>query len=65
MLHMGLRLIITFGFFIILIRYTGASFSGRMPCGDIADSVVETAKSALLKSIEIIVNFMNFNKIKN
>jgi DNA polymerase zeta len=27
--------------------YTGASFSGRMPCSDIADSIVETGRTML------------------
>jgi DNA polymerase zeta len=27
--------------------YTGASFSGRMPCSDIADAIVETGRMIL------------------
>lgn len=40
----------------VMYGYTGASFSGRMPCSDIADSTVETAKSILSASIKYIVN---------
>ncbi len=39
----------------VMYGYTGASFSGRMPCSDIADSVVETAKTILSNSIKYIV----------
>jgi DNA polymerase zeta len=39
----------------VMYGYTGASFSGRMPCSEIADSVVETAKTILQSSIEFIV----------
>ena len=34
--------------------YTSASFSGRMPCCDIADSVVETGKAILMDTIKYI-----------
>lgn len=34
--------------------YTGASFSGRMPCCDIADSVVDTGKAILMDTIKCI-----------
>jgi DNA polymerase zeta len=27
--------------------YAGASFSGRMPCSDIADSIVQTGRATL------------------
>ena len=32
--------------------YTGASFSGRMPCSEVADSVVELAKFCLAHCIK-------------
>ncbi|KAK6522081.1 DNA polymerase zeta [Arthrobotrys megalospora] len=34
--------------------YTSASFSGRMPCAEIADSIVQTGRETLEKAIEII-----------
>lgn len=34
--------------------YTGASFSGRMPCVEIADSIVQTGKETLEKAMELI-----------
>jgi len=36
----------------VLYGYTGASYSGRMPCNDIADSVVETGKWILEDTIK-------------
>ena len=41
----------------VMYGYTGASFSGRMPCSDIADSVVETGKTIVKDSIAFIVFF--------
>jgi len=38
----------------VLYGYTGASYSGRMPCNDIADSVVETGKWILEDTIQQI-----------
>jgi len=40
--QLGLKLLanVTYG-------YTGANFSGRMPCIDIADSIVQTARETL------------------
>jgi DNA polymerase zeta len=42
--QMGLKLLanVTYG-------YAGASFSGRMPCVDIADSIVQTGRATLEK----------------
>lgn len=34
--------------------YTAASFSGRMPCSDIADSIVQTGRETLERAIEFI-----------
>ncbi|KAH3678375.1 hypothetical protein WICMUC_001392 [Wickerhamomyces mucosus] len=34
--------------------YTSASFSGRMPCSDIADAIVQTGRETLEKAIELI-----------
>ncbi|EEP75605.1 hypothetical protein UREG_00451 [Uncinocarpus reesii 1704] len=34
--------------------YTSASFSGRMPCTEIADSIVQTARETLEKAIALI-----------
>lgn len=40
----------------VMYGYTGATFSGRMPCTDIADSVVELSKYCLKKSIDYLNN---------
>lgn len=42
----------------VLYGYTGASFTGRMPSGDIADSVVETGRALLTEA----QNYINSNK---
>ena len=34
--------------------YASASFSGRMPCSDLADSIVQTGRETLEKAIDII-----------
>ncbi|KAH9469783.1 hypothetical protein MJO29_003937 [Puccinia striiformis f. sp. tritici] len=34
--------------------YTSASFSGRMPCVEIADAIVQTGRETLEKSMEVI-----------
>lgn len=36
--------------------YTSASFSGRMPCSDIADAIVQTGRETLERAIEQIEN---------
>lgn len=36
--------------------YASASFSGRMPCSDIADAIVQTARETLERSIQMIEN---------
>lgn len=47
--QLGLKFIanVTYG-------YTGASFSGRMPCAEIADAIVQTGRATLEKAIEMI-----------
>lgn len=47
--QLGLKLLanVTYG-------YTAASFSGRMPCVDIADSIVQTGREILEQSTEVI-----------
>lgn len=41
--------------------YTSASFSGRMPCADIADSIVQTGRETLEKAIEFIHEHQTWN----
>jgi DNA polymerase zeta len=41
--------------------YTSASFSGRMPCAEIADSIVQTARETLEKSIAFIHSVTKWN----
>lgn len=36
--------------------YTGASFSGRMPCVEIADSIVQTGRETLEKVCAILLH---------
>lgn len=45
----------------VLYGYTGASYSGRMPCNDIADSVVMTGKWILEDTIRFIENNKKWN----
>lgn len=41
--------------------YTSASFSGRMPCAEIADSIVQTGRETLEKAIEFIHDHPSWN----
>ncbi|ODH51256.1 hypothetical protein GX48_02685 [Paracoccidioides brasiliensis] len=41
--------------------YTSASFSGRMPCAEIADSIVQTARETLEKAIAMIHSVERWN----
>jgi DNA polymerase zeta len=41
--------------------YTSASFSGRMPCSEIADSIVQTARETLERSIAFIHSVEKWN----
>ena len=38
--------------------YTGASFTGRMPSGDVADSIVETGRFILQQ----VIDYINLHK---
>ena len=38
----------------VMYGYTGASFTGRMPCSEIADSVVDISKFCLRKCIDFL-----------
>lgn len=40
--------------------YTSASFSGRMPCSDLADSIVQTGRETLEKAIDFIESNVNW-----
>jgi DNA polymerase zeta len=41
--------------------YTSASFSGRMPCSEIADSIVQTGRETLEKAIALIHSVNRWN----
>ncbi|ORX46867.1 DNA/RNA polymerase, partial [Piromyces finnis] len=41
--------------------YTGASFSGRMPCVDISDDIVQTGREILEKSVKFIESNEKWN----
>lgn len=41
--------------------YTSASFSGRMPCSEIADSIVQTGRETLEKAIALIHSRADWN----
>lgn len=41
--------------------YTSASFSGRMPCAEIADSIVQTGRETLEKAMALIHSFTRWN----
>ena len=47
--QLGLKLLanVTYG-------YTSASFSGRMPCSDLADAIVQTGRETLEKAVELV-----------
>ncbi|KAL4233690.1 DNA polymerase zeta catalytic subunit [Mactra antiquata] len=49
--QLGLKLIanVTYG-------YTGANYSGRMPCVEVADSIVRKARETLERSIKLVEN---------
>ena len=54
--QLGLKMIanVTYG-------YAGATFSGRMPCVDIADSIVQKARETLEKAIKIVNTTAKWN----
>jgi DNA polymerase zeta len=54
--QLGLKLIanVTYG-------YTSASFSGRMPCIDIADSIVQQGRETLTKAMRMVESNTNWN----
>lgn len=57
--QLGLKLIanVTYG-------YTSAAFSGRMPCVEIADSIVETARQTLEKVVWATIKHSFYKAIK-
>lgn len=48
----------------VMYGYTGASFSGRMPCSEVADSVVELARYLLTTCIKDMDNNPRYGKGK-
>ncbi|KAI9336764.1 hypothetical protein BDR26DRAFT_864543 [Obelidium mucronatum] len=52
--QLGLKLVanVTYG-------YAGASFSGRMPCAEIADSIVETGRRSLEAAMKLVTENQN------
>ncbi|KAJ3125155.1 DNA polymerase zeta, partial [Physocladia obscura] len=56
--QLGLKLVanVTYG-------YCGASFSGRMPCAEIADSIVETGRRSLESCCEILIGTLKAMKM--
>jgi DNA polymerase zeta len=54
--QMGLKLIanVTYG-------YTSATFSGRMPCVDIADSIVQQARETLTRAMRMVESHATWN----
>lgn len=54
--QMGLKLIanVTYG-------YTSATFSGRMPCVDIADSIVQQARETLTRAMRMVESHAAWN----
>lgn len=40
----------------VMFGYTGAAFTGRMPCSEIADSIVELSKYSLRQAIDFLNN---------
>jgi DNA polymerase zeta len=56
--QLGLKLLanVTYG-------YTSASYSGRMPCSEIADAIVQSGRSTLERSIEYVNTQQNLNVV--
>ncbi|ELP87368.1 DNA polymerase zeta catalytic subunit, putative [Entamoeba invadens IP1] len=47
----------------VVYGYTGAGFTGRMPCSAIADATIETARQTLERAIEYVRSVYHFNVI--
>jgi DNA polymerase zeta len=41
--------------------YTAAGFSGRMPCAEIADAIVQTARTTLERAIAVVEGRQEWN----
>ena len=54
--QLGLKLIanVTYG-------YTGANYSGRMPCVDVADSIVAKGRETLQRAIQLVNQTRKWN----